>query len=72
MESFNVKVSKLKNKQTNKQKQKYGSCTKLLAKGFIKSIKNKSFSIYDPLVIKLPNRLRVDLSRLTKHNIEAI
>ena len=52
--------------------QKYGSCTKLLAKGFIKSIKNKSFSIYDPLVIKFPNRLRVDLSRLTKHNIEAI
>ena len=68
-----LKFQNLKtNKQTNKQKQKYGSWTKLLAKGFIKPIKNKSFSIYYPLVIKFPNKLRVDLSRLSKHNIEAI
>ena len=34
---------------------------------FIKPIENKTFSIYDPLGIKLLNRLRVDFSHLNEH-----
>ena len=34
---------------------------------FIKPMENKTFSIYDPLGIKLLNRLRVDFSQLNKH-----
>ena len=34
---------------------------------FIKPTENKTFSIYDPLGIKLINRLRVDFSHLNKH-----
>ena len=35
--------------------------------GFIKPTENKTFSIYDPLGIKLLNRLRVDFSHLNEH-----
>ena len=34
---------------------------------FIKPMENKTFSIYDPLGIKLLNRLRVDFSHLNEH-----
>ena len=34
---------------------------------FIKPMENKSFSIYDPLGIKLLNRLGVDFSHLNEH-----
>ena len=34
---------------------------------FIKPTENKTFSIYDPLGIKLLNRLRVDFSHLNEH-----
>ena len=34
---------------------------------FIKPTQNKTFSIYDALGIKLPNRLRVDFSHLNEH-----
>ena len=34
---------------------------------FIKPMENKTFSIYDPLGIKLLNRLRVDFSHLSEH-----
>ena len=34
---------------------------------FIKPIENKTSSIYDPLGIKLLNRLRVDFSHLNEH-----
>ena len=34
---------------------------------FIRSMENKTFSIYEPLGIKLFNRLRVDFSHLNEH-----
>ena len=34
---------------------------------FIKPTENKTFSIYDPLEIRLLNRLRVDFSHLNEH-----
>ena len=42
-----------------------GFLKKLLS--FIKPTENKTFSIYDPLGIKLLNRLRVDFSHLKEH-----
>ena len=38
-------------------------------RSFIKPTQNKTFSIYDPLEIKLLNRLRVDLSQLNSHKL---
>ena len=40
---------------------------KITLKSFIKPTENKTFSIYDPLGIKLLNRLRVDFSHLNEH-----